>query len=70
MTGGHPGVIKDHPRAGKAHDLFDAGPHIGAVAVYLAVRAEGLCLHKGASVRPRGGIIQKLAAPGASPHDK
>ena len=46
MPNCHDGVVKDHSRTCKAHDLSDSFSHIRLVAMDFAARAEGLCLHK------------------------
>ena len=50
MANSHNGMMEDHPRAGKAHDLPDPFPHVCFVAMHLAVGAEGLGLHEGTLV--------------------
>src|SRR5699024_5169202 len=53
-------MMKNHSRTGKSHNLFNSFSHFSLVAMYLAVRTEGFCFHKRASVASHNGIIQKL----------
>ena len=52
MPNRHDGVVKDHSRTCKAHDLSDPFSHTRLVAMDFAARAEGLCLHKWTVVNP------------------
>ena len=52
MPNRHDGVVKDHSRTCKAHDLSDPFSHIRLVAMDFAARAEGLCLHQWTVVNP------------------
>lgn len=51
---------KKHPGTGKAHDFSNALPHLGLVAVYFAVGAKGLCLHKRTFIAAHSGVIFQL----------
>lgn len=51
---------KKHPGTGKAHDFSNTLPHLGLIAVYLAVGAKGLCLHKRTLITAHSGVIFQL----------
>ena len=61
------GVVEDHPRAAPAHDLADALPHLGLVAVRLADAAERFGRYMRAVVHPRVGVVPQDRAVGAEP---
>ena len=50
-------VMKDHPRSRKAHDRTDLFAHFRLVAMYTAVGAECLVLHKGTFITALSGIF-------------
>ncbi len=62
MPDGGRRVDEQHPWAGEAHDGADALPHVGLVAVDLAVGAEGLGLHERAFVAAHAGVVFQFGA--------
>ena len=55
-------VDEKHPGTGEAHDSTDTFPHIGFIAVDLAVGAESLGLHEGAFVTAHAGVRFQFGA--------
>ena len=56
MPNGHNRVIKKHSGGGEPHDSANFFPHFRLVAMHLAVRAEGFCLHERAFVAAQSGV--------------
>ena len=61
------GMMEQHPRTAPAHDLADALPHLGLVAVRLADAAERFGRYMRAVVHPRVGVVPQDRAVGAEP---
>ena len=61
------GMVEQHPRTAPAHDLADALPHLGLVAVRLADTAERFGRYMRAVVHPRVGVVPQDRAVGAEP---
>ena len=61
------GMVEQHPRTAPAHDLADALPHLGLVAVRLADAAERFGRYMRAVVHPRVGVVPQDRAVGAEP---
>ena len=62
MTDGCHRMNEKHPGSGEAHNDADAFPHVGLVAVDLAVGTEGLGLYEGAFVTAHAGVFFQLRA--------
>jgi len=62
MSYGHDQPVNYHPRTGKAHDLSYPLAHLWLIAVYMAVGAESLVLHKRASVGPAPCVVCETLA--------
>lgn len=56
------GMHEKHPRSGESHHRPDPFPHVGFVAVHLAVGAKGLGLHKGTFITAHSGIFFQFRA--------
>ena len=61
------GMVEQHPRTAPAHDLADALPHLGLVAVRLADAAERFGRYMRAVVHPRAGSAPTARSCGTTP---
>ena len=55
-------IVKQHPGAGKPHDLTDFFPHLRLIAMYLTIGAKSLCLHKRTFITAYFGISLQIFA--------
>ena len=60
-------MVEQHPRTAPAHDLADALPHLGLVAVRLADAAERFGRYMRTVVHPRVGVVPQDRTVGAEP---